>query len=87
LALVACGRDDPRVAGTSVAPSEARPEMADDGSPAEDPSPAQPLIAQTPPMGFNDWNAFGCNVSEALIKETADFLVSRCRGSGRPRWE
>src|SRR3954470_11796488 len=27
--------------------------------------------ALTPPMGYNDWNAFGCNVSEALIKDTA----------------
>src|SRR3954447_23299994 len=28
-------------------------------------------LALTPPMGYNDWNAFGCNVSEALIKDTA----------------
>jgi hypothetical protein len=28
-------------------------------------------LARTPPMGFNDWNAFGCNVSESLIKDTA----------------
>ncbi|WAL70198.1 RICIN domain-containing protein [Kitasatospora sp. YST-16] len=27
--------------------------------------------AATPPMGFNDWNAYGCNVSESLIKSTA----------------
>jgi alpha-galactosidase len=33
-------------------------------------------LAETPPMGFNDWNAFGCNVSEQLIKQTADFFVS-----------
>jgi alpha-galactosidase len=33
-------------------------------------------LAKTPPMGFNDWNAFGCNVSEQLIKQTADFFVS-----------
>jgi alpha-galactosidase len=33
-------------------------------------------LALTPPMGFNDWNAFGCNVSEQLIKQTADFFVS-----------
>jgi hypothetical protein len=33
-------------------------------------------LARTPPMGFNDWNAFGCDVSEQLIKETADFFVS-----------
>ncbi|MFI6151620.1 glycoside hydrolase family 27 protein [Kitasatospora sp. NPDC051170] len=28
-------------------------------------------LAATPQMGFNDWNAYGCNVSEALIKSTA----------------
>jgi alpha-galactosidase len=33
-------------------------------------------LARTPPMGFNDWNAFGCDVSEQLIKQTADFFVS-----------
>jgi len=33
-------------------------------------------LAQTPPMGFNDWNSFGCNVDEQLIKQTADFFVS-----------
>ncbi|WP_328471580.1 glycoside hydrolase family 27 protein [Streptomyces sp. NBC_00448] len=27
--------------------------------------------AKTPQMGFNDWNAYGCNVSESLIKSTA----------------
>jgi alpha-galactosidase len=33
-------------------------------------------LVRTPPMGFNDWNAFGCNVDEQLIKQTADFFVS-----------
>jgi alpha-galactosidase len=33
-------------------------------------------LARTPPMGFNDWNAFGCDVSQALIEQTADFFVS-----------
>ena len=28
-------------------------------------------LAPTPQMGFNDWNAYGCNVSESLIKSTA----------------
>jgi len=37
-------------------------------------APAQALangLALTPQMGFNDWNAYGCNVSESLIKSTA----------------
>jgi alpha-galactosidase len=33
-------------------------------------------LAQTPPMGWNSWNKFGCNVSEQLIRETADAMVS-----------
>jgi alpha-galactosidase len=33
-------------------------------------------LAATPPMGWNSWNKFGCNVSEELIRETADAMVS-----------
>jgi alpha-galactosidase len=33
-------------------------------------------LAETPPMGFNNWNAFGCDVSATLIQETADVIVS-----------
>ena len=33
-------------------------------------------LAATPPMGWNSWNKFACNVSEQLIRETADALVS-----------
>lgn len=33
-------------------------------------------LARTPPMGWNDWNAFGCGVSEQLVEQTADFIVS-----------
>jgi len=33
-------------------------------------------LAKTPPMGWNSWNKFGCNVSEDLIKQMTDALVS-----------
>ena len=33
-------------------------------------------LARTPPMGWNSWNKFACNVSEDLIKQIADALVS-----------
>jgi alpha-galactosidase len=33
-------------------------------------------LAKTPPMGWNSWNKFRCDVSENLIKEMADALVS-----------
>src|SRR5258708_19471738 len=32
-------------------------------------------LALTPPMGWNSWNKFACNVSEDLIKGTADAMV------------
>jgi alpha-galactosidase len=33
-------------------------------------------LAMTPPMGWNSWNKFACNVDEALIRQTADAMVS-----------
>jgi alpha-galactosidase len=33
------------------------------------------MLAKTPPMGWNSWNTFGENISEALIRETADAMV------------
>lgn len=33
-------------------------------------------LAPTPPMGWNTWNKFGCNVSEALIRSAADQMVA-----------
>ena len=39
--------------------------------------PVPGILAATPPMGWNSWNTFGCNVSEVLIKSMADAMVSR----------
>jgi alpha-galactosidase len=33
-------------------------------------------LALTPPMGWNSWNKFGCDVSETLIKGAADAVVA-----------
>ena len=33
-------------------------------------------LAKTPPMGWNSWNKFGCNVSETLLMQMADAMVS-----------
>jgi len=33
-------------------------------------------LAKTPQMGWNSWNKFGCDVSEKLIRETADAMVA-----------
>jgi alpha-galactosidase len=34
------------------------------------------ILAATPPMGWNSWNAFDCNINETKIKAAADALVS-----------
>ena len=33
-------------------------------------------LALTPPMGWNTWNKFGCNVSDELVRGAADAMVS-----------
>jgi len=33
-------------------------------------------LAPTPPMGWNSWNKFGCDVDEALIRATADAMAA-----------
>src|ERR1700746_3418620 len=32
-------------------------------------------LALTPPMGWNSWNKFGCNVSDELVRGMADAMV------------
>jgi len=34
------------------------------------------VLVGTPPMGWNSWNAFACDIDEARIKAAADALVS-----------
>src|ERR1700693_3980401 len=38
-------------------------------------SPVSAGLALTPPMGWNSWNKFACNVSDELIRGMADALV------------
>lgn len=51
-------------AGTAVLPSAPAAEALENG------------VARTPPMGWNTWNTFGCNIDETLIKQMADQIVS-----------
>ena len=39
-------------------------------------SSSRAALAPTPPMGWNSWNKFACDVSEKLIRETAEAMVS-----------
>ncbi len=59
--LVASGQ--PEDASARRHPSEAQP------------GPAQPALAQRPPMGWNSWNTFGCDIDERKIRGVADALV------------
>ena len=36
----------------------------------------KPQLAPTPPMGWNSWNKFACNVSEQLIRQQADAMAT-----------
>ncbi|MEO7278249.1 MAG: glycoside hydrolase family 27 protein [Sphingomicrobium sp.] len=33
-------------------------------------------LALTPPMGWNSWNKFACNVNEQIVRDTADAIVA-----------
>ena len=54
---------------------------ADSASPAltptQDPAdvPIWDTLARTPPMGWNSFNHFGCNINDTLVRETADAMV------------
>ncbi|MFN8580833.1 MAG: glycoside hydrolase family 27 protein [Gemmatimonadaceae bacterium] len=50
----------------SPSPTRARPHA----------TAADVRLAPTPPMGFNTWNKFGCDVSDRLVREMADAIVS-----------
>lgn len=36
----------------------------------------KPELAATPPMGWNSWNKFGCEIDEAMVHRQADAMVS-----------
>jgi alpha-galactosidase len=65
LAFAACQDDDTQIVEAAPQPSEPGPG-----------EPGSAALAQTPPMGFNNWNAFGCDVNETLIQGVADLFVS-----------
>ena len=43
--------------------------------PAQDAAAPSRNLALTPPMGWNSWNKFACNVSEEMIRSMADAMV------------
>jgi len=63
----------------AVAPATAQEILDPDPNmlaPSQDPRRTANGLAQTPPMGWNSWNKFACNVNEKVIRDTADAIVS-----------
>jgi alpha-galactosidase len=60
------------LAAAAVAPTPA----ATAAEPEPPPSVAVENLAPTPPMGWNSWNKFACDIDEELIRETADAMVA-----------
>lgn len=52
---------------------------------ATDPETVEPNILAansttkvfTPPMGFNTWNAYGCQINQTIIRRNAELMISR----------
>ena len=40
------------------------------------------VLAPTPPMGWNSWDAYGLTINEAQFKANADVLASRLKAAG-----
>jgi alpha-galactosidase len=40
------------------------------------------LLAPTPPMGWNSWDAYAQNITEAQVKENADFVARKLKQFG-----
>src|SRR5215470_15457373 len=62
------------VAATLAALSLAAPAHARGSAPA--PLGVANGLAQTPPMGWNSWNKFGCNINEQVVRSVADAMAS-----------
>ncbi len=65
-----------RIASLLLAMSLARPPLALAGEPMQFHARPANGLALTPPMGWNSWNHFACNVSASLIESTADAMVA-----------
>ena len=37
----------------------------------------KPSLLPTPPMGFNNWARFECNLNQSLFTQTADAMASK----------
>lgn len=44
--------------------------------PSQDPARTVNGLAMTPPMGWNSWNRFACNINEQVVRKTADAMAA-----------
>jgi alpha-galactosidase len=44
--------------------------------PSQDPARTPNGLALTPPMGWNSWNKFACDINEKIVRATADAMVT-----------
>ena len=45
-------------------------------------TPTSKLISPTPPMGWNSWDAYAQNVTEAEVKQNSDFIFNKLKQFG-----
>lgn len=45
-------------------------------APSQDPDRKPNGLALTPPMGWNSWNKFSCDINEEVVRKTADAMVT-----------
>lgn len=67
-------RPSERLIALLAAAALALPVVASAADPAPPPRVANGL-AQTPPMGWNSWNKFACNIDEATVRRVADAMA------------
>jgi len=55
---------------------------AADGTPAPAPPPSEPILAPTPPMGWNSWDGYGTTITEDQVKANADAFAAKLKPFG-----
>jgi hypothetical protein len=51
-------------------------------TPAAGPQTGQPLLAETPPMGWNSWDSYGTTIKESDFKVNAEWLAAHLKPFG-----
>lgn len=66
------GRRELLAAGMAGTAASALPAFAQAGN-----GPREPVLAPTPPMGWNSWNSFATTITEAQARETARIMADK----------